>query len=170
MNHKTCIVISGPTAVGKTDYAIELARKYSTQIISADSRQCYKELNIGVARPSLEQLKSVQHYFINSHSIHDDINVKVFEQYALNAVNKIFDTNDVAVMAGGTGLYINAFCNGIDDVPLVNENIKDKINKAYQKKGLTWLQNEIKNTDPIYAVSGEMQNPQRMMRALEVKL
>lgn len=170
MNHKTCIVVSGPTAVGKTDYAIELAQKYSTQIISADSRQCYKELNIGVAKPSPGQLKSVQHYFINSHSIHDDINVKVFEQYALNAVNKIFDVNDMAIMVGGTGLYIKAFCEGIDDVPLVNENIRDKINKAYKKKGIEWLQKEIEKTDPLYFTSGEIQNPQRMMRALEVKL
>ena len=170
MNHKTCIVISGPTAVGKTDHAIEIAKKYNTQIISADSRQCYKELNIGVAKPSLEQLKSVQHYFINSHSIHDDVNVKVFEQYALDAINKIFETNDVAVMVGGTGLYIKAFSDGIDDVPLVNENIRDKITKAYNKKGIEWLQIEIKNTDPLYFASGEMQNPQRMMRALEVKL
>lgn len=170
MNHKTCIVVSGPTAVGKTDYSIELAQKYSTQIISADSRQCYKELNIGVAKPSPGQLKSVQHYFINSHSIHDDINVKVFEQYALNAVNKIFDVNDMAIMVGGTGLYIKAFCEGIDDVPLVNENIRDKINKAYKKKGIEWLQKEIEKTDPLYFTSGEIQNPQRMMRALEVKL
>ena len=170
MNRKTCIVISGPTAVGKTDHAIEIAKKYNTQIISADSRQCYKELNIGVAKPSLEQLKSVQHYFINSHSIHDDVNVKVFEQYALKEVNKIFDTNDVAVMVGGTGLYIKAFCDGIDDVPLVNENIRDKITKAYKNKGIEWLQIEIKNTDPLYFASGEMHNPQRMMRALEVKL
>jgi tRNA dimethylallyltransferase len=170
MKHKTCIVISGPTAVGKTDRAIEIAKKYNTEIISADSRQCYKELTIGVAKPSPEQLKSVQHDFINSHSIHDDVNVKVFEQYALNAVNKIFDANDVAVMVGGTGLYIKAFCDGIDDVPLVNENIRDKITKAYNKKGIEWLQIEIKNTDPLYFASGEMQNPQRMMRALEVKL
>ena len=134
MKHKTCIVISGPTAVGKTDHAIEIAKKYNTEIISADSRQCYKELNIGVAKPSPEQLKNVQHYFINSHSIHDDVNVKVFEQYALNAINKIFETNDVAVMVGGTGLYIKAFCEGIDDVPLANEDIRDKITKAYNKK------------------------------------
>ena len=170
MSHKTCIVISGPTAVGKTDHAIGIAKKYNTQIISADSRQCYKELNIGVAKPSPEQLKSVHHYFINSHSIHDDVNVKVFEQCALTAVNKIFETSDVAVMAGGTGLYIKVFCDGIDDVPLVNENIRDKITKAYQKKGIEWLQKEIKKTDPLYFTTGEIQNPQRMMRALEVKL
>ncbi len=170
MNHKTCIVISGPTAVGKTDHAIEIAKKYKTEIISADSRQCYKELNVGVAKPSPEQLKCISHHFINSHSIHDDVNVKVFEQYAIDAINKIFETNDVAVMVGGTGLYIKAFCEGIDDVPLVNENIRDKITKAYKEEGIEWLQQEIKNNDLLYFASGEMQNPQRMIRAIEVKL
>ncbi len=92
MNIKTCIIITGPTAIGKTSYAIELAHQHNTQIISADSRQCFKELNIGVAKPSAEQLGSVQHYFINSHSIHDEVNVKVFEQYALDSVYKIFET------------------------------------------------------------------------------
>lgn len=170
MNHKTCIIISGPTAVGKTDYGIELAQKYHTQIISADSRQCYRELNIGVAKPSAGQLKSIQHYFINSHSIHEDVNVKVFEQYALNAVEEIFTTNEVAIMVGGTGLYIKAFCEGIDDVPAVNENFRNEINEAYNKDGIEWLQKEIQKRDPLYFASGEIQNPQRMMRALEVKL
>ena len=145
MSHKTCIIISGPTAVGKTDYGLELAQKYDTQIISADSRQCYKELNIGVAKPSAKQLESISHYFINSHSIHEDVNVKVFEQYALDAIQKIFETNDVAVMVGGTGLYIKAFCDGIDDVPLMNETIRNEITESYKSKGLEWLQKEIKN-------------------------
>ncbi|HSQ44274.1 MAG TPA: tRNA (adenosine(37)-N6)-dimethylallyltransferase MiaA, partial [Ginsengibacter sp.] len=170
MNRKTCIIISGPTAVGKTDFAVELAQKHKTQIISADSRQCYKELNIGVAKPSAGQLKSIQHYFINSHSIQEDVNVKVFEQYALDAIQKIFETNDVAVMVGGTGLYIKAFCEGIDDVPIVNEKIRNEINEAYKKNGIEWLQKEIQKQDPLYFTSGEIQNPQRMMRALEVKL
>jgi tRNA dimethylallyltransferase len=170
MCHKTCIVISGATTVGKTDYGIELAKKYQTQIISADSRQCYKELNIGVAKPSAEQLKSVKHYFINSHSIHEDVNVKVFEQYALDAIQKIFETNDVAIMVGGTGLYIKAFCEGIDDVPMINENIRNEINEAYKTNGIEWLQKEVQKQDPSYFISGEIQNPQRMMRALEVKL
>ncbi len=117
MNTKTCIIVTGAYSSGKTDYAFELAQKYHTQIISADSRQCYRELNIGVAKPSQLQLDEVQHYFINSHSIHEEVNVKVFEDYALNAVNKIFETNDIAIMAGGTGLYIKAFCEGLDDVP-----------------------------------------------------
>jgi tRNA dimethylallyltransferase len=170
MFHKTCIIITGPTAVGKTDYGIELAQKYNTQIISADSRQCFKELNIGVAKPSAEQLKNVKHYFINTHSIHDDVNVKIFEQYALNTVKKIFATNDVAVMVGGTGLYIKAFCEGLDEIPITDEAIRNKITASYKSKGLQWLQNEIEKHDPSYFASGEIQNPQRMIRALEVKL
>ena len=170
MNTKTCIIISGPTAIGKTAYAIELARQYNTQIISADSRQCFRELNIGVAKPSPEQLKSVQHYFINSHSIHEEVNTKIFEQYALSVINKIFRTNDVAIMAGGTGLYIKAFCEGLDDIPPVCGTIRNEINEQYKTMGLQWLQDEIEKHDLLYFSLGEMQNPQRIIRALEVKL
>jgi tRNA dimethylallyltransferase len=170
MNNKTCIIVTGPTAIGKTQYAIDLAGQYNTQIISADSRQCFRELNIGVAKPSAEQLKSIQHYFINSHSIHDEVNAKVFEHYALDAIHKVFETSDVAIMVGGTGLYIKAFCEGLDQVPSVNEVIRNTINEAYSTRGLQWLQNEIKEQDPLYFYSAEIQNPQRLMRALEVKL
>ena len=103
MNSKTCIIVAGPTAVGKTGYAIDLALKYNTQIISADSRQCYKELNIGVAKPSPGQLEKVKHYFINSHSIHEEVNAKIFEEYSLKAVHEIFQNNDIAIVVGGTG-------------------------------------------------------------------
>lgn len=170
MKNKTCIIISGATAVGKTSYGIELAQKYNTQIISADSRQCFRELNIGVAKPSPEQLKNIHHYFINSHSIYDEVNVKVFEEYALKSVQKIFESNDFAIMAGGTGLYIKAFCEGLDEVPPVNGSIRKEINEAYKKQGLKWLSEKIKEHDPAYFSSGEMENPQRMLRALEVKL
>jgi tRNA dimethylallyltransferase len=170
MNTKTCIIISGPTAVGKTSYGIELALKYNTQIISADSRQCFKELNIGVAKPSTEQLQKVKHYFIGTHSIHEDMNVKIFEEYALNAVKEIFTNNDIAVMVGGTGLYIKAFAEGLDDIPETDETIHKKINENYCVRGLQWLNNEIKLHDPHFFSNGEMQNPQRMLRALEVKL
>ncbi|MEO8112035.1 MAG: tRNA (adenosine(37)-N6)-dimethylallyltransferase MiaA [Ginsengibacter sp.] len=170
MKNKTCFIVCGATAVGKTSYAIDLAKKYDTQIISADSRQCYRELNIGVAKPSQEQLSSVHHYFINSHSIHDEVNVKVFEEYALASVNAIFKTNDFAVMAGGTGLYIKAFSEGLDDVPEVSNALRKEIVEGYKMKGLQWLQDEIKEKDLSYFSSGEMANPQRLMRALEVKL
>ncbi|MDQ6902257.1 MAG: tRNA (adenosine(37)-N6)-dimethylallyltransferase MiaA [Bacteroidota bacterium] len=167
---KTCIIVSGATATGKTDYALELAHRHNTQIISADSRQCYTELNIGVAKPTAAQLSDVHHYFINSHSITDEVNVKVFERYALGAVYKIFKTNDVAIMAGGTGLYIKAFCEGIDEIPAIDEILRSKISESYKTGGIDWLIDEIKKNDPIYFASGEIQNPQRMMRALEVKL
>jgi tRNA dimethylallyltransferase len=170
MSNKTCIIVTGATAVGKTDYAIELAGKYHTQIISADSRQCYKELNIGVAKPSTQQLKNIHHYFINSHSIHDEVNVKIFEQYALNAVQKIFQSNDVAIMVGGTGLYIKAFCEGLDELPDISNDIQTRVREAYEKKGIAWLQDEIKKKDPRFFAGGEMQNPQRMMRALAITL
>lgn len=170
MKNKTCFIVCGATAVGKTSHATDLAKKYNTQIISADSRQCYRELGIGVAKPSAEELNSIHHYFINSHSIHDEVNVKVFERYALNAVNKIFEANDFAVMAGGTGLYIKAFCQGIDDVPEVNNTLRKEIGEGYITKGLQWLQEKIKEKDPAYFSTGEMANPQRIMRALEVKL
>ena len=170
MKNKTCIIISGATAVGKTSYGIELAQKYNTQIISADSRQCFRELNIGVAKPTSEQLQSIHHYFINSHSIQDEINVKVFEEYALQSVRKIFESNDFAIMVGGTGLYIKAFCEGLDEVPPVNESIRKEINKSYEQKGLEWLSKKIKEEDPLYFSSGEIENPQRMLRALEVNL
>lgn len=170
MNKKTCIIISGPTAVGKTDYSIELAKKYNTQIISADSRQCFKELNIGVAKPSTEQLRKIHHYFINSHSIIDDVDVKVFEEYSLNAVHEIFKKNDTAIMVGGTGFYIKAFCEGLDEIPGADESVRIKINEQYTEKGFEWLQNELKIHDPDFFSKGEIQNPQRMVRALEVKL
>ena len=170
MNTKTCIIISGPTAVGKTSYGIDLALKNNTQIISADSRQCFKELNIGVAKPSDEQLKKVHHYFINSHSIHDEVNARMFEEYALKSVNEIFEKNDFAVMVGGTGLYIKAFMEGLDEIPEIDESIRKKINEDYLEKGFDWLHNELKKYDAVFFEKGEMQNPQRMLRALEVKL
>src|SRR2546421_3429735 len=124
---KTVIIIVGPTAVGKTSVAIELAKYFNTEIISADSRQCYKELNIGVARPSPEELQSVNHYFIASNSIHETINAGTFEKFALEKVNELFQQHDVVIMAGGTGLYIKAFCEGMDEIPEVPEETRKKI-------------------------------------------
>ncbi len=170
MNTKTCIIVSGPTAAGKTSYGIELALEHDTRIISADSRQCYKELNIGVAKPSPEQLEKVKHYFINTHSIHEDVNAKTFEDYALKAVNEIFEKRDVAVMVGGTGLYIKAFTEGLDDIPGIDGKVRKIIAEKYKENGFDWLHNEIKKNDTLFFEKGEMQNPQRMLRALEVKL
>jgi tRNA dimethylallyltransferase len=170
MQQKTCIVIVGPTAVGKTALAIRVAEHFNTAIVSADSRQCFQEMTIGVAKPSVEELSRVHHYFINSHSIHDEVNAMVFEQYALQSVNQIYASQNVAVMTGGTGLYVKAFCEGLDDMPPVSLTVREQISEEYQQKGLPWLQRQVEENDPLYYSNGEIHNPQRLMRALEVKL
>ncbi len=166
--NKTCIVIAGPTAVGKTAVAIQLARHFNTSIISADSRQCYKELNIGVAKPSLQQLEAVPHYFINSHSIQETVTAVGFEKYALSAAEKLFETHDIILMVGGTGLYMKAFCEGLDEIPAVDEKIRKNIISQYEEKGIEWLLSEIEKEDALFFTEGEIKNPQRLMRALEV--
>ena len=148
--------------------AIEMAKYFKTEIISADSRQCFKELNIGVARPSEKELQIIKHYFIASHSIRDDVNAGSFEQYSLQKVNEIFQEHNVAVMVGGTGLYIKAFCEGMDEMPSVTAETRKSIISDYEKHGLKWLQAEIQKKDPAFYNTGEIQNPQRLMRALEV--
>ena len=165
---KTCIIIAGPTAVGKTGIAIQLAQAFQTSIISADSRQCFKELNIGVAKPSQQELAQVKHYFINSHSITEEVNAGVFEQYALAAVGEIFNSHDIAIVAGGTGLYLRAFTDGMDDMPVIDKTVREEIQRGYEAGGLSWLQDQIRQKDPSWGGTGEMQNPQRIMRALEV--
>ena len=170
MKQKKLIIITGPTASGKTAIAIQIAQHFSTEIISADSRQCFKELNIGVARPSTEELSLVKHYFINSHSVHDNINAAYFSAYAGEVLEKIFSKHDVAVMAGGTGLYIRAFVQGLDEIPEVLPHIRNQIKDDYANKGISWLDEQLRINDPLFYDSGEIKNPQRMMRALEVKL
>lgn len=170
MKSKTCLVIVGPTAVGKTSVAIQLAKQLNTKIISADSRQCYKELNIGVAKPSSLQLAEVTHYFINSHYIFDEVNAKEFEEYAMQKASDIFKDHDTAVMVGGTGLYIKAFCEGMDEMPDINAEVRENIIEGYNNQGPNWLKEQVQKKDPLYFSSGEIKNPQRMMRALEVKL
>jgi tRNA dimethylallyltransferase len=166
---KTIIIIAGPTAVGKTSVAISVAKQLGTEIISADSRQCYKEMNIGVARPSDEELAEVKHHFIASHSIHQKVNAVTFEQYALEKSKEIFRKHDVAVMVGGTGLYIKAFCEGLDEMPGIPEEIRAEIIHKYQQHGLSWLQEQAQIIDEEFYKNGEIQNPHRLMRALEVK-
>jgi tRNA dimethylallyltransferase len=162
------LIVAGPTAVGKTSVAIELAEKFGTEIISADSRQCYRELKIGVARPSEEELASVKHHFIASHSIHDRVTAADFTTYALDACKEIFRKNDVAVMVGGTGLYIEAFCEGLDVVPEIPETIRQSVRNSYETNGLQWLQETLQKEDPQFFQGAEQQNPHRLLRALEV--
>lgn len=164
----TVVIIAGPTAVGKTAFAIALAQQLQTEIISADSRQCYREMKIGVARPTAAELAAVPHHFIASHSVVEDLNAASFEKYALAAAETIFQQNKVAVMVGGTGLYIKAFCEGIDPMPEVPQAVRDEIIGNYEKKGLIWLQKELQHKDPAFWALAEQQNPQRLMRALEI--
>ncbi len=167
---KTIYIVVGPTAVGKTAFAISLAKQLNTEIISADARQCYKEMNIGVARPSEEELNTIPHHFIASHSIQETVNAAVFEKQALEKSAALFETKDSIVMVGGTGLYIKAFCEGLDLIPEIDPSIREGIIQQYEKMGLRWLQKEVSVKDPLYWEKGEQQNPQRLMRALEVKL
>jgi tRNA dimethylallyltransferase len=170
LQEPTVIIVLGPTAVGKTAAAIRLAQSFKTRIISADSRQCFKELNIGVARPSPEELASVHHYFIGSHSITEEVNAAVFEALALQWTSEILDNAPVAVMVGGTGLYIKAFTEGLDAIPPVEPGIRIQVQRQYEQSGLSWLQEQIRQHDPIFYATGEILNPQRTMRALEVIL
>lgn len=165
---KRVIIIAGPTAVGKTAVAVDLARRLHTAIISADSRQCYQELNIGVARPSLEELAAAKHYFIASHSVKEEVSAALFEQYALQAAGDIFQRQHHAVMVGGTGLYIKTFCEGLDEMPAVPPQVRQQIIETYKEKGLAWLQHELRTKDPAFWEIAEQQNPQRLMRALEI--
>jgi tRNA dimethylallyltransferase len=131
--NKTVIIIAGPTAVGKTAVAIDVAKHFQTEIISADSRQCFKEMNIGVARPSMEELQQVPHHFIASHSIQDEVTAITFEQYALEKTNELFEQHDTVVMTGGTGLYIKAFCEGLDAIPEVPLQVRNSISTKYEQ-------------------------------------
>ena len=164
----TLVVIAGPTAVGKTALAIRIAQYFQTAIISADSRQCYRELAIGVARPSEAELAAVPHYFIASHSVQDNLSAADFAAYASNQLKQLFQQHKVVIMAGGTGLYIKALCEGLDEIPPVPQNIRDAITQRYAREGILWLQQELAQRDPAFWAMAEQQNPRRLQRALEV--
>lgn len=166
----TLIVIAGPTAIGKTVLAIEVAKYFKTEIISADSRQFFREMSIGTAKPSAQELAQAKHHFINSHSILDDFNVGDFEKAAISQLNKIFEHQDVAIMVGGSGLYINAVLYGFDELPKASEELREKLNQRLLDEGIESLQNELRNLDPAYYAEVDIHNPQRIIRALEVCL
>ena len=168
MNSKYLIIIAGPTAVGKTSVSIDLAQKLNCEIISADSRQIYKEMSIGTAKPMQEEMKGITHHFINHISIHEYFTVGDFEREVITLLDKYFIKNDFIIMCGGTGLYIDAVCNGIDDLAKVDEAIRSKINSNYNQLGLEWLQEQVKLHDPEYFSIVDQKNPARLKRALEV--
>lgn len=163
-------MICGPTAVGKTDLAISLAEKLRTEIISADSRQLYREIPIGTAQPSAEQLAHVKHHFIAERSIAEDYNAGMFERDALERLDHLFETHDRVVCCGGTGLYIKALCDGLDDLPEADEELRQQLTERLEAEGLSPLQNQLQQLDPVHFSKMDTQNPQRVIRALEVCL
>lgn len=167
---KTLIVVAGPTAVGKTAYCIDLAKKYQTEIISADSRQFYKELSIGTAKPSMEEQQGIVHHFIDSHSIHDYFSPGDFERGALKVLDQLFQTKDVVIATGGSGLYLKALTDGLDEMPDVDLRLRESLNDRLAKEGLEPLVEQLKELDEVYAAEVDLQNPQRVVRALEVCL
>ena len=168
MTKKHLIVLAGPTASGKTATAIKLAKAIDTDIISADSRQFYKELSIGTAAPTEEELSQVNHFFVHHLSIDDKYDVADYEQDVLFLLKHYFKTNDVIVMTGGSGLFIDAVCNGLDAMPDISEEIRNRVTKMLEIEGLEVLQKEVEKVDNDYFQIVDKQNPRRLQRALEV--
>lgn len=166
--NKTLLVIVGPTAVGKTDLCIQLAQELKTEIISADSRQFYKELSIGTAKPSLKEQGGVTHHFIDSHSIHDYFSPGDFERDALLRLTSLFEKHDFVIATGGSGLYLKALVDGLDEMPDIDMELRNSLMSRLKEEGLGVLLDELKTRDPEYAAQVDSKNPQRVVRALEV--
>jgi tRNA dimethylallyltransferase len=164
------VVVAGPTAVGKTSAAIELARRFDTEIISCDSRQFYREMLIGTAVPSIEELAQVPHHFIGHLSIHDPYDVSRFETDALKKLEELFKTHKIAIMTGGSGLYINAVCKGFDELPDKDPELRKRLQETLEEKGIVALQEKLKKIDPLYFENVDKNNPNRLLRAIEVCL
>jgi tRNA dimethylallyltransferase len=167
-NKKYLISIVGPTAVGKTSMAIALAKHYKTVILSADSRQFYKEISIGTAKPSEAELAEVTHYFIGNKSVSENYSAGDFERDALDLLQTLFETYDKVVLVGGSGLYIKALWEGLDEMPEVDETFRNELIANYEKNGLSYLQNALLQLDEEKYQSIDIQNPQRLMRAIEI--
>ncbi|MCX2574732.1 tRNA (adenosine(37)-N6)-dimethylallyltransferase MiaA [Pedobacter sandarakinus] len=167
---KTLIAIVGPTAIGKTALAIQLARHFETEIVSADSRQFFKEMEIGTAKPNKEELLAAKHHFINSHSVTQLFSTGDFEVDALKVLDEIFRLQDVAILVGGSGLYINAVLNGLDELPEIDLAVREKLNQQLENEGILAIQNMLAEVDPEYYAKVDQHNPQRMIRGLEVFL
>ncbi|MFC4722118.1 tRNA (adenosine(37)-N6)-dimethylallyltransferase MiaA [Geojedonia litorea] len=167
---KYLISIIGPTAIGKTNLSIQLARHFKTEIISADSRQFYKEMSIGTAAPTPEELSLATHHFIHHKSIEDDYNVGAFEQDALNKLDELFKNHDIVIMVGGSGLYVDAITKGLDDFPDIDPQVRTELNSKIEKEGLESLQKQLKVLDPMTYETIALDNPHRVIRALEVSI
>lgn len=168
MPNKTLVAIVGATAVGKTDLTVRLAKELNTAIISADSRQFFAEMQIGTARPKPEEMQQVTHYLVGHISITQNYTVSDFEQEALAILEQEFCNKDLVLLTGGSGLYVKVLCEGIDDIPAIEPDWRAKVQEAYRQQGLGFLQQEVARLDPAYFAKVDTQNPQRLMRALEV--
>ncbi|RIA09998.1 tRNA dimethylallyltransferase [Flavobacteriaceae bacterium MAR_2010_72] len=168
--NKYLISIIGPTAIGKTSLSIQLARHFNTDIISADSRQFYKEMRIGTAAPTQEELSMAKHHFIHHKSIEDDYNVGAFEQDALAKLDELFKVQDIVIMVGGSGLYVDAITKGLDEFPDIDPQIRIELNSKIEKEGLEALQKQLKALDPSSYKTIALDNPHRIIRALEVSI
>lgn len=164
---KTLVVIQGPTACGKTALSIALAKVLLCEILSADSRQFYREISIGTAKPSLEEQAGIPHHFIDSHSIETPVTAAQFEKEALQKLETIFQNDDIAILVGGSGLFIDALCYGLDPLP-ADSSIQEKWQKVLTTQGLSFLQQELYKLDPVYASEVDLDNPHRVIRALEI--
>ena len=168
--YKYLISIVGPTAIGKTSLAIQLAEKYSTEIISADSRQFYREMNIGTAKPSVSELNSTKHHLINNKSVVDNYSIGEFEQDAIKQISNIHSRSNIAVLVGGSGLYLDVINYGLDQIPKTEKNIRNSLNNDFESKGLIYLQNKLKKVDLITYNNIDLNNSRRIIRALEVTI
>ena len=170
MSNKLLIVVAGPTAVGKTSLCVRLAKEFHTEVVSADSRQLYRELNIGTAKPHPDEMQGVRHHFIDSHSISEPVSAGQYEREALSVLDTVFQEKDVVILSGGTGLYIHAVCFGLDDVPQADPLLRAELTNRLETEGLLSLQQQLRQLDPVYAETADLQNTQRVIRALEVVL
>ena len=167
---KHLITIIGPTAIGKTTLAIKIANYFKTEIVSADSRQFYKEMNIGTAKPSTSELNSIKHHLINNKSVNDDYNIYDYEKDALKSIESIFNKNDIAILVGGSGLYINTVLYGLDEIPGISAEVRNSLYLDLELKGIKKLQEKLKLLDPSSYRSIDINNPRRLIRALEVSI
>ncbi|RAU82557.1 tRNA (adenosine(37)-N6)-dimethylallyltransferase MiaA [Pontibacter arcticus] len=167
---KHLLVVVGPTAVGKTDLCVALAKQFATEIISADSRQFYKEMNIGTAKPNPEEQQGIPHHFVDSHQITEEYNAGAYEQEVLSLLDELFQKHDLVILTGGSGLYVRAVCEGMDEMPEVSPELREQLTQLYQTEGLEPLLAQLQQLDPFYFATVDKANPQRVMRALEVCL
>ena len=167
---KNLIVIVGPTGIGKTDLSIDIAKEYNTEIISSDSRQVYRELKIGTAVPTDQQLSEVKHHFVGNVSIYDYYNASMFEFEVIDKLKQLHDSYNEVIMTGGSGMYINAVCNGIDELPTVDQDLRNELKERFEKEGIESLRMQLKMLDPVSYERVDLKNPKRMLKVLEVSL